>query len=74
MDFPVCCKSRLREQSVKFVVTEIRRYNSEAAPREVFASSSGTHLNLITCEGEWDYQRNTYTERLVVFTDKQLTP
>ena len=56
---------------VSFVVTGTRMYDQDMEPAEVFTSSSGAHLNLITCNGEWNPERNTYNQRLVVFTDRQ---
>lgn len=57
-------------QSVSFVVRETRVYDHETESKEVFNSPTGVHLNLITCSGTWNSERNTYAERLVVFTDK----
>lgn len=45
-----------RKQTATFVVTETRRYDNEAAPSEVFTSTSGAHLNLITCDGTCLYR------------------
>ena len=58
------------EQDVSFGVTAIRRYSYDAAPKEVFTSASGAHLNLITCDGAWKTGQNTFADRLVVFADK----
>jgi sortase A len=55
-----------------FVVRESRRYDPEADASEVFGSSDGqAHLNLITCEGVWNETQQSYSDRLVVFTDKE---
>lgn len=55
---------------VTFVVREIRTYNPEADATEVFRSNDGkAHLNLITCNGSWNNSLQTYSTRLVVFTD-----
>lgn len=55
-----------------FVVRETRRYNPSADASYIFNSSDGkSHLNLITCEGDWDKVSKSYSERLVVFTDKE---
>ncbi len=55
-----------------FVVRESRRYNPNADALGVFSSNDGkSHLNLITCEGTWDKSAQQYSERLVVFTDKE---
>lgn len=56
---------------IPFVVRESRRYNPGADASNVFDSNDGkSHLNLITCEGVWDKISQSYSERLVVFTDK----
>lgn len=53
-----------------FTVRETRRYKFDADTREVFQSNDGVaHLNLITCDGMWDQSRQTYSDRLVVFSD-----
>ncbi|MEO5949491.1 MAG: class F sortase [Candidatus Saccharimonas sp.] len=59
-----------RGQTVSFRVTHVRTYAYDTEPSEVFKSASGAHLNLITCNGDWDVAKRTYSERLVVFTDK----
>jgi LPXTG-site transpeptidase (sortase) family protein len=59
-----------RGQTVSFIVTHTRTYAYNTEPSEVFTSSTGAHLNLITCNGDWDATKRTYSERLVVFTDK----
>lgn len=56
-------------KSSSFVVREIRTYDKDAIVPEVFASPEGTHLNLITCTGDWDASKHSSTERLVIFTD-----
>ncbi|QQS19762.1 class F sortase [Candidatus Saccharibacteria bacterium] len=56
--------------SVTFVVSEIRHYPENAQPDEVFNSTSGSHLNLITCAGNWDSTGLSFEQRLVVFADK----
>lgn len=59
-------------QSVTFVVREIRKYNPDADATAVFKSSDdGSHLNLITCNGVWVKDKQSYSDRLVVFTDKK---
>lgn len=55
-----------------FVVRESRNYDPSADASEVFSSDDGiAHLNLITCEGVWDPVAESYSQRLVVFTDKE---
>lgn len=55
-----------------FVVREMKIYGKDEIVPEVFGSSDGkAHLNLVTCTGEWNKDEKTYSERLVVFTDKE---
>lgn len=57
---------------ISFVVRESRNYNSNADASDVFISNDGkSHLNLITCEGVWNKDSKSYSQRLVVFTDKE---
>ena len=57
---------------IVFVVQEIREYNPESDATTVFKSNDGkSHLNLITCNGVWENNKQTYANRLVVFTDKK---
>jgi len=54
-----------------FAVTAIRMYNPDDDATQVFVSTDGkAHLNLITCQGSWNNTEQTYSERLVVFTDE----
>jgi sortase (surface protein transpeptidase) len=57
-------------QSVSFTVRASQTYNPAQADASVFNSASGTHLNLITCAGDWDAAAHHYLSRLVVFADK----
>lgn len=57
-------------QSVSFIVTDTRTYEYDTEPSEVFSSEVGAHLNLITCNGNWNSTVKTYSQRLVIFTDK----
>lgn len=55
-----------------FVVRGSRKYDYAADALDVFSSNDGkAHLNIITCAGKWDTRSNQYSERLVVFTDKE---
>lgn len=55
-----------------FVVRESKKYDRNANAGDVFGSSDeGAHLNLITCEGAWNKSAKSYSNRLVVFTDKE---
>jgi LPXTG-site transpeptidase (sortase) family protein len=54
-----------------FVVRESQTFSENENAASVFSSSDGrAHLNLITCEGTWDEVSQSYSNRLVVFTDK----
>ncbi|HEU4830754.1 MAG TPA: class F sortase [Candidatus Saccharimonadales bacterium] len=53
-----------------FVVRKIRKYDPHADATEVFRSTDGkVRLNLITCGGTWVDSADSYSDRLVVFTD-----
>ena len=55
-----------------FVVRESRRYDPNADASDVFGSNDGgAHLNLVTCAGVWNEASQTFSQRLVVFTDKE---
>ncbi len=57
---------------ISFVVRENQWYDPKADAPDVFGSNDGKpHLNLITCEGVWNEVSRTYSQRLVVFTDKE---
>jgi sortase A len=56
--------------STLFVITQTKTYGQLEQPAEVFNSSEGIHLNLITCAGDWDQSNHQYLERLVVFAKK----
>lgn len=58
---------------IAFVVRASRSYDPETDASDVFNSNDGkAHLNLITCEGAWDKTQKSYSERLVVFADREL--
>jgi len=60
-----------RGATIAFVVRDIQMYDQNASEEAVFASNDGkAHLNLITCEGTWNEAQKSYSNRLVVFTDK----
>jgi sortase A len=50
-----------------FIVTATRLYARNANASDVFASTTGRRLNLITCTGSFDVTAGTHSERLVVF-------
>lgn len=59
-------------ETVTFVVREKRMFGEKGNATEVFSSSDGKeHLNLITCEGVWNKETKSYSQRLVVFADKE---
>lgn len=61
-----------RGEIATFVVRKILIYNPNDDASIVFNSSDGkSHLNLITCEGDWNSIQKTYSDRLVIFTDKE---
>ena len=54
--------------SILFVVRESRLYDPGYA-EDVFSGSGGFFLNLITCDGVWDTEKKSYSQRLVVFAE-----
>ena len=59
-------------RNIIFVVRKIQRYGKDDDSSGIFGSSDGkAHLNLITCAGVWNKAEKTFSERLVVFTDKE---
>lgn len=56
-------------KKITFTVRESRKYDPDADASEVFNQSDSSHLNLITCDGKWDTAQESYSKRLVVFTD-----
>lgn len=61
--------SKYNGPKITYKVTKTKIYTSTDKPSEVFNSSSGSHLNLITCTGSWDKNKDQYDKRLVVFTN-----
>ncbi len=58
------------DKELTFAVTHIENYSYKDDATEVFRSNDGkAHLNLITCQGEWNKGLSTYSERYVVFTE-----
>jgi len=55
-----------------FAVRELQMYNhNEYAPGVFSSGDEKSHLNLVTCEGTWIESQKTYSNRLVVFADKE---
>lgn len=52
----------------RVVRKEIYPYDT-ADTTEIFGESDKPMLNLITCDGTWNQNKRTYSERLVVFTE-----
>ncbi len=58
--------------STIFVVRELRDYGPNEIVESVFVSNDNlSHLNLITCAGVWNKTEKSYSQRLVVYTDKE---
>ncbi len=55
---------------VRFRVVKSISYNSKTVSEEVFGQTTASRLNLITCDGNWNPQKGSYPNRLVVFTEK----
>jgi LPXTG-site transpeptidase (sortase) family protein len=61
-------------ETTVFVMRGSRSYDPDADATSVFKSRDGkSHLNLITCEGFWDEDQKSYSNRLVVFADLEET-
>ena len=51
----------------------IKKYDPNADAKDVFNLNDGkAHLNLITCVGIWNKIKKSRSERLVVFTDREI--
>ena len=58
--------------TITFVVREVHTYDKDEDASGVFGSGDGlSHLDLITCEGVWNSAQKTYSNRLVIFADKE---
>lgn len=58
--------------NLTFVVREVRVFGEKEDASTIFYSNDEkAHLNLITCGGIWDKAKKSYSERTVVFTDKE---
>jgi LPXTG-site transpeptidase (sortase) family protein len=59
-------------KNLQFVVRTIGTYTDTQTDPTIFkASDKGIHLNLITCSGTWNNAKASYSNRLIVFADKQ---
>jgi sortase A len=61
------------KMTAAFVVRESKsyRWDEEGAAVFNFSSDGKSYLNLITCQGTWNEKQASYSNRLVVFADKQ---
>ncbi|MBL8158079.1 class F sortase [bacterium] len=60
----------MRGEKLHFRVTDSRVYEYDKLPLEyIFANSDGRHLNFITCARKFIPSINTYSHRLVVYTE-----
>ncbi len=56
-----------------FVVRDFKDYDPKANAVDVFGSGDGiAHLNLVTCSGIWNKIDKTHSDRLVIFSDKEI--
>lgn len=59
--------------STIFTVRELRTYSRNQGAADVFVANDGqAHLNLITCKGIWSKTLQSFSKRLVVFTDQSV--
>lgn len=57
-------------EMLRYVVREIEQYPEDNAPLErIFGPSDVSELILITCSGDFDFSRDAYPDRLVVYAD-----
>lgn len=61
-------------EKIKFIVKSIKLIDYANPTKEdlesIFGKSTLERLNLITCEGTWIPEKKTYSNRLVVFTER----
>lgn len=56
---------------VIFIVNQLKIYDQNDDTTDIFNSNDWqSHLNIITCGWVWDKTKQSYTKRLVVFSDK----
>lgn len=66
---PIYTTSKSGEKLL-FVVSRIESYPYKTAPVDlIFKQTGSPKLNIITCDGQWSSEDETYTHRLVVFAD-----
>jgi len=60
------------ENIINFIVQKIQKYEPNADALDVFTSNDNkSHLNLITCDGTWENDKQSYSNRLIIFSDKE---
>jgi sortase (surface protein transpeptidase) len=58
-------------QRVTFTVHRLEQYPKEQVPEEqVYGSTEGPELRLITCGGTFDYQQRRHRDNIVVFASR----
>ena len=54
----------------RFIVRDIKTFNASSETEIIFSSTDKkSHLNLITCAGNWNKDLQQYPDRLVVFAE-----
>lgn len=57
-------------ETTTFTVVRLATYPDDMFPlQEVFGQSQKSMLNLITCDGKWNKDTNSYSHRTVVYTE-----
>jgi hypothetical protein len=51
-----------------FKVVDTKIYGKDQVVPEIFATSTTSNVNIITCHGQWLPNQKTYSQRFVVFT------
>lgn len=61
-----------RGKTITFLVRSTKLYEPTADDKDIFTSyDNKAHLNIITCSGVWDKTTLGFSQRLVVFTERQ---
>jgi sortase (surface protein transpeptidase) len=51
-----------------FKVSDIEVYPYQSVPTTIFTQRDAARLNLVTCDGSWVAGRDTYNQRIVIYT------
>lgn len=54
-------------ESFTYVVQDTKVYDEGTRVPDIFSKNDNKYLNLITCDGIWNGENQSYTQRLVVF-------